>query len=149
MEIGPKDVEGKKAMTVFRYNGEKQSVEWENIGETVHQFLIQIQKGMFDKAKANFDSKLKHESTWEGFMTELNKNNVILVPWCSSTDCEEKIKERSGIESKAMANEGEALLTGQAKTLCIPLDHEPLKAGDKCFHCGEEAKMRIIWGRSY
>ena len=47
-----------------------------------------------------------------------------------------------------MANEGEALLTGQAKTLCIPLEYEPLN-GLKCFHCGEEAKVRVIWGRSY
>ena len=40
--------------------------------------------------------------------------------------CEETIKERSGKESKQSALEGEAILTGQAKTLCIPLDSEAL-----------------------
>ena len=103
---------------------------------------------MYERAREKFDAKLKKSDTWEGFMVELNQRNVVLTPWCKKTECEQKVKERSGIESKAMANEGEAMLTGQAKTLCIPLDHEPLN-GEKCFHCGEEAKVRVIWGRSY
>lgn len=48
-----------------------------------------------------------------------------------------------------MANEGEVQLTGQAKTLCVPLEYEPLAEGTKCFHCGETAKVRVFWGRSY
>lgn len=49
-----------------------------------------------------------------------------MVPWCNQIKCEETIKERSGKESKQSALEGEAILTGQAKTLCIPLDSEAL-----------------------
>lgn len=135
-------------MAVFRYNSEKQSVSWEELTEKVPQFLVEIQKGMYQRARERFDSKLKKSDTWEGFMNELNQRNVVLTPWCKNNQCEDKVKERSGIESKAMANEGEVSLTGQAKTLCIPLDYEPLN-GEKCFHCGEEAKVRVIWGRSY
>lgn len=48
-----------------------------------------------------------------------------MAPWCNCQECEEKVKDRSKEESlKAMAekNEDEALLTGAAKTLCIPFD---------------------------
>ena len=127
IEIGPKDVEGKKVLAVLRYNGEKLEISWEELIEKVPALLKDIQQGMFDKCKEKFDSKLKKESTWEGFMNELNKKNVVLTPWCQTAACEEKVKHRSGVESKEMANEGEALLTGQAKTLCMPLDQEPIE----------------------
>ena len=82
-------------------------------------------------------------------MTQLNSRNVVLTPWCQVAECEEKVKERSGIETKEGVVEGENSLTGQAKTLCIPLEYEPLKEGDVCFHCGAAAKVRVYWGRSY
>ena len=59
------------------------------------------------------------------------------------------MKERSGIETKENMAEGETSLTGQAKTLCKPLEYEPLKEGAVCFHCGSLAKVRVYWGRSY
>ena len=59
------------------------------------------------------------------------------------------MKERSGIETKELASEGEVSLTGQAKTLCVPLTYEPLIGTEKCFHCGAGAKVRVYWGRSY
>jgi len=40
-------------------------------------------------------------------------------------------------------------LTGQGKTLCIPLEQEPVKEGEKCFACEKLAKQRVLWGRSY
>lgn len=40
-------------------------------------------------------------------------------------------------------------MTGGAKTLCMPLDQEAIKAGEKCFNCGKEANKRVLWGRSY
>ena len=48
------------------------------------------------------------------------------------------------------AGEDEEVLTGSAKTLCIPFTPKtPLVAGEKCFHCGAEAKVKALWGRSY
>jgi prolyl-tRNA synthetase len=46
------------------------------------------------------NEKKKTATTWEEFMTELNKKNVVLTPWCKEKHCEEKVKERSGIETK-------------------------------------------------
>lgn len=108
-----------------------------------------IQKGMYERAKAKFESKIKKANEWGQFMIDLNDRNVVLTPWCENRECEEKIKVRSGIESKQMAAEGETQLTGQAKTLCVPLDAEPITEGVNCFHCGQPAKVRVLWGRSY
>ena len=59
-------------------------------------------------------------------MLHLNSRNVVMTPWCNHSECEEKVGERSGVETKEMAAEGEVQLTGQAKSLCIPLEYEPL-----------------------
>jgi prolyl-tRNA synthetase len=47
------------------------------------------------------------------------------------------------------AGEDEEVLTGSAKTLCIPFEQEPLQAGTKCFACGQDAQLRALWGRTY
>lgn len=85
-------------------------------------------------------------------MEELNKKNLILTPWCNEQECEKAAKDKSKDESKmAMEQEGEIeeLLTGAAKTLCIPFEQEPIAEGTKCFHCGKDAKVRALWGRTF
>lgn len=39
-------------------------------------------------------------------MIQLNDRNVVETPWCGDKKCEEKVKERSGIETKELASEG-------------------------------------------
>ena len=81
------------------------------------------------------NSKKKVADDWKEFMTQLNDRNVVETPWCGVKTCEEKVKERSGIETKELSGEGETNLTGQAKTLCMPLESKPI-TDEKCFHCG-------------
>lgn len=51
----------------------------------------------------------------------------------------------------ADANEDEAILTGSAKTLCIPYEigNQNIAEGTKCFYCEAPAKVTGLWGRSY
>ena len=44
--------------------------------------------------------KEKKADNWDDFLNHLNNRNVVLTPWCENMECEEKIKERSGKESK-------------------------------------------------
>ncbi len=97
LEVGPKDVDNKKAVLVFRYNGEKVEVEWDKLVEKIPQFLEDIQKGMYERARAKFESKIRKANDWAQFMVDLNDRNVVLTPWCENRECEEKIKVRSGI----------------------------------------------------
>lgn len=104
---------------------------------------------MYQKALNRFNDKAKKASNWHDFMVHLNSRNVVLTPWCEKSQCEEKVKEKSGIETKENLLEGEQSLTGQAKTLCVPLEQEPIQEGQKCFYCSADAKTRVYWGRSY
>lgn len=88
-------------------------------------------------------------------MTALNHRKICLAPWCDCVACEERIKAQSKEESLAAmeaANEGEVLLTGAAKTLCIPYElgkQDFSQEPEKCFFCGKPAKVTALWGRSY
>ena len=87
-------------------------------------------------------------------MEALNDKNICLAPWCDTVECEKKIKEQSKEESLAnlqAANEDEVVLTGSAKTLCIPFELGDQNLGDgvKCFYCGKIARVTALWGRSY
>ncbi len=86
---------------------------------------------------------------WEQFMSELNQKKIVLTPWCEEEESEKIVKERSKEESKTAENEGEEILTGAAKTLCLPLDQPPLPEGTKCFITGKPATKWALWGRSY
>jgi len=49
-----------------------------------------------------------------------------------------------------LAAEEEDILTGAAKTLCIPFEQPELKKDSKCFACDEKtADCWALWGRSY
>ena len=92
-------------------------------------------------------------------MSALNKKDIVLADWCDQVACENRIKDQSKEESmKAMdeMNEDEALLTGSAKTLCIPYTMGRQASGQPdpfngvtCFFCGAQAKVTALWGRSY
>lgn len=80
---------------------------------------------MFEKALQSRLDHTKNVDNWQDFMNALSGRNICMAAWCNEEACEDKAKDRSKEESlKAMAekNEDEALLTGAAKTLCIPFD---------------------------
>ncbi len=56
------------------------------------ELLEKIQAEMFKNAQNRLNEKKKNASNWEEFMTELNKKNVVLTPWCEDRKCEEKVK---------------------------------------------------------
>jgi prolyl-tRNA synthetase len=114
--------------------------------------LETIHTEMYNKALNERLSHVKNVDNWKDFMDALSGRNLCLAPWCNVKQCEKDAKERSKEESiKAMEdkNEDEALLTGAAKTLCIPHQQDPLNGDEKCFACGAKATVRALWGRSY
>ena len=104
---------------------------------------------MLNRAIEERKNRIKHVDNWDDFMKEVNAKNQCLTPWCDVEACEDKVKEKSKVQSQEAENAGEDILTGSAKTLCIPFDQEPLAEGQKCFACGEAAKVKALWGRSY
>jgi len=153
IELGKMDLQKEEVRVVRRDTGEKIQMKWSELATSIPQLLDKIHDDMYQRALTTRDEHLKDAFTWEEFMTALNGRNIVLTPWCHENECEVKVKNKSKEESlKVMqeAGEEEEVLTGAAKTLCLPFEpRTPLKQGDVCFHCGKEAKIKALWGRSY
>ena len=123
LELGMRDINASEVKVVVRHSGEKFQASWDGLTESMQQLLEAIHQQMYQKAEAARDEHLKTVSNWDDFMAALNNRDICLADWCDEKECEERIKDVSKEESlKAMEemNEDEALLTGSAKTLCIP-----------------------------
>lgn len=124
----------------------------EDLGKKINVLMNKIHDDMLTKATAARDSHMKEVSDWKSFMEALNEKNICLAPWCDTVACEKRVKDLSKEESilaMAAANEGEEVLTGSAKTLCIPYELGNQNPTGKCFACDSAAKVTALWGRSY
>ena len=106
---------------------------------------------MFTRAKEQFDQHVVKLTKWEDVIPSLDAKNVILVPWCEGSECEDTIKERSGkrelVEDEVQDDKAPSM---GAKSLCIPFE-QPKEGvhGLKCIQCNMEAKVWGLFGRSY
>lgn len=131
LEIGPKDMEKNQCVLVRRDNREKIFVPLDIIEEKIPEVLELVRKGMYDKAY-----KRREEMTYKATnLEELkeiaeNKPGFIKAMWCGAKECEEKLKEVSGVSSR-----------------CIPFEQEHIS--DTCVCCGNKADKMLYWGKSY
>jgi prolyl-tRNA synthetase len=131
VEIGPKDVEKGQAVLVRRDNREKTVVPIAELADAVPALLEDIQKSLFEKAKAHRDSHTYDAHNYAEFKEIAdNKPGFIRAMWCGDQACEDKIKEELGVTSR-----------------CIPNDQEHLS--DVCVCCGRPAKKMVYWGKAY
>ena len=155
IEVGPSDIEKKQARVVVRHNGDKIDMPVEGLGGVIKTKLDEIQKTMFEKAVKARDDHIAKITEWKDFVPNLEKNNLILTPWCGGEheDWEDWVKETSREEAlKLHGEEGEDERTSTsvaAKTLCIPFDQPELPEGTKCIASGLPATCWVLWGRSY
>lgn len=155
IEVGPMDIEKNQVRAVIRYNGEKIDLPVEGLGACIEGKLEEIQKAMFEKAAAERDAHVVKVTEWKDFVPNLEKNNLVLTPWCGPEheDWEEWVKKTSREESLAnlgQEEEDERCSTSvAAKTLCVPFDQPELPSGTKCIASGMDATCWILWGRSY
>lgn len=107
---------------------------------------------MYDRALKTRDEHVKAVDNWSDFMNAINSKDLCMTPWCNEAACEVNVKDRSKEESMKLmeqSGEEEVVLTGSAKTMCIPYEQEALKEGQKCFVCDKNATTRALWGRTY
>jgi len=155
VEVGPKDIENNSVRVVIRHDKSSENLPVEGLGEALKAKLDSIQAAMFKKAKDARDSHVVRVTEWKDFVPNLEKNNLVLTPWCGGEheDWEEWVKTTSREESlKARGQEGEDEKTSTsvaAKTLCIPFDQPELPPGTKCIASGMDATCWVLWGRSY
>lgn len=133
IEIGPKDMEAGQCVLVRRDTREKLVVAIENVAEESAKLLEQIQKDMFERAKAHRDAHIWNASDYEEFKKVADeKPGFIRTTWCGEEACEIKIKEDTTCTSR-----------------CMPFNDCEVPEGAKCVCCGKPAKKLIYWGKAY
>ncbi|KAK4049113.1 ribose-phosphate pyrophosphokinase 1 [Microbotryomycetes sp. JL221] len=150
LELGPKDLEKGTTVAVRRDTGAKTDLPLSSLNKDVPSLLTQIHDDMYNRAKKTYDESIVPVNEWSQVVPELNKNKVLVLPWCEVEACEDDIKNRSAKESQEGEVDEKAPSAG-AKSLCIPHDQKRFGdiTGKKCPACGSDAKRWTLFGRSY
>ena len=132
IEIGPRDIENNQCVVALRVNGEKEFVSLDNLTETVEAKLTAAREIMYNKALENREAKTYACTSTDQIKATLEEkgDGFVKAMWCGEEECEDKVKELTGVGSR-----------------CIPFDQEDLD--DKCVCCGKPAKHMVYWGKAY
>jgi prolyl-tRNA synthetase len=131
VEIGPKDLEAGKCVLVRRDTREKIECAIADVPTKVGELLDQIQKDMFERAKAHLEAHTFVAHNKDEFAEAFKETKgFVKAMWCGCRECEDKIKEEFNVTSR-----------------CIPFEQENIS--DTCVVCGQPAKKMVYWGRAY
>lgn len=148
LEFGPKDLAAEQVTAVRRDNGAKYTVKLSELKTRIPELLEEMQAGLLEKARKDFDEHRVVVEEWEDFVPTLNNKNVILSPWCGVPECEDDIKEASATKVDGEEVDEKAPAMG-AKSLCIPFEQKSLKPNQRCVRCERKAITWCMFGRSY
>ena len=132
IELGPRDIEAGKCVLVTRHNGEKTSVDLVNVETAVEAKLKEVRDGMYKKAHDNLVRRTYDCKTMDEINEKLaaSGDGFVRAMWCGDPECEERVKELTGVGSR-----------------CVPLEQEQIS--DVCVCCGKPAKQLVYWGKAY
>ncbi|MBW1806923.1 MAG: proline--tRNA ligase [Deltaproteobacteria bacterium] len=131
IELGPRDLENNQAVIVRRDTGEKSFVPRAELKAKVIDVLEDIQKNLFERAKAMREEFTFNVDDQASFIEKLNQPGGFLnAHWCGETECELRIQN----ETKATIR-------------CIPLDAKEEKG--KCPFCGKDSRQRVVFSKAY
>lgn len=132
VEIGPKDIENNQCVVVTRHNREKTFVSLDELEEVVLQKLQEVRDGLYQAALENRERRTFACKNTDEITKALEENGdgFIKAMWCGCEECEDKVKELTGVGSR-----------------CIPLEQEHIS--DTCVCCGKPAKYMLYWGKAY
>lgn len=131
LAMGARDLENGTIEVARRDTLTKETVQFDGIDAYVEQLLADIQKNLFEKAKAFRTEHTYKVDTYEEFKERVkNCDGFILAHWDGTTETEEKIKE----ETKATVR-------------CIPFD-APDEEGT-CIYSGKPSHKRALFAIAY
>ena len=132
IEIGPRDIENGECVVVRRDNHEKKTIRMDEISTYIPALLEEIQKDMYDRAKAHLDSSIYEATEYDEFKKLIDeKPGFVRAMWCGDQECEDQIKADTTATSR-----------------CMPFENNEA-ISDKCICCGRPAKHLVIWGKAY
>lgn len=131
IEIGPRDIEKGQAILFRRDELEKDAVLLEDLEEAVGKLLQDINQNLLYKATTMRDKKTYTIKTFDEMREIMDvQPGFVKAMWCGETECEENIKNETGVTIR-----------------CIPFEQENL--GGKCAFCDKKAKHMVYLARAY
>ena len=132
IELGPKDIENDQCVIVTRHDREKAFVALGDLVNAVNEKLEAVRDGIFKKALENRENKTYSCKTTDEIIKALEEkgDGFVKAMWCGEEECEDKVKELTGVGSR-----------------CIPFEQENIS--DVCVCCGKPAKKMVLWGKAY
>ena len=131
LEVGPRDLEN-GVVTVFRRDTcEKSTLPLEGLADAVKALLDEIQKGLYEQAKAFRDAHTYVVHDLDELGEAVNKGFAKAM-WCGDRACEDAIKERFNATSRNM-----------------PFDQAAHRFGDTCVCCGKKAEKVMYFAKAY
>jgi prolyl-tRNA synthetase len=131
IEIGPRDLKQKQLTIVRRDTSERVFIKDTTAVNSVTKLLEEIQKTLFNRAEKCLKENITTVKTYDEFKKTLRKKGgFIKASWCTSSACEEKIKEETG-----------------ATIRTVPFKKE--KPFSSCIYCSKKAKEVVYFARAY
>ena len=130
--MGGRDLENNTIEIMRRDTLEKENVSFDGIVERVKNTLDDMQKAIFEKAKAYRDAHVYECDNYDEFKERVTDGGFFLCPWDGTAETEAKIKEDT-----------------QATIRCIPFAYDQNVEGMKDMVSGADAKYKVIIARAY
>ena len=132
IELGPRDIESNQCVLVTRHNREKTVVSLDEFEHAVGEKLKEVHDALYKAALENRERRTYACTSLEEITKTLEEkgDGFVKAMWCGDEECEDKVKEVTGVGSR-----------------CIPLEQEQL--ADTCVCCGKKAKYMVYWGKAY
>ncbi len=131
IEVGPRDIKRKQVVAARRDTFERVEVKEEQLVSAISEMLAAVQNNLFNRAKKFLEDNITTVKSYREFKKVLRKRRGFLkASWCSSKECEEKVKEETG-----------------ATISMIPFEKE--KPFSDCVYCGNKAKEVVLFAKSY
>jgi prolyl-tRNA synthetase len=135
IEIGPRDMENRKAVVVRRDTREKEIIPVDQVAKRVQELLVEIQDSLFQRAlefrAANTFTANSYDHFKELFTGD-GGGGFVSVPWSGSAEAEARVKE----ETKATIR-------------VLPFGNEEQARGKQCIFTGEPAKYMAVFAKAY
>ena len=128
--MGGHDLENNTIEIMRRDTLEKENVSFDGIVERVQTLLDDIQRNLFEKARAYRDAHIFECDNYDEFKERVKDGGFFLCHWDGTAETEAKIKEDT-----------------QATIRCVPFDYEQTEGIDMV--SGKPSKHRVIIARSY
>jgi prolyl-tRNA synthetase len=130
VELGLRDLASGQVTLARRDTLEKSTVPREQAAERILELLAEIQKNIYARALAERERRTTTASDRDAFVAALQSQaGFVLAAWCDRTQCEADIKAATSAVSRVIV--------------------APADAGEVCAFCGQPAKVKAYFARSY